>query len=94
MIFTREELEDIWNNKPYGYFTELRKKNRKKKDLSKFKKYTIEAKVLKNCGTRTVTVHDTRESGVMVENARNVLRKEIFDEFGENVTINYRTLSE
>ena len=90
MTFTREELEDIWNNKPYGYFTELRKK----KDLSKFKKYTIEAKVLKNCGTRTVTVHDTRESGVMVENARNVLRKEIFDEFGENVTINYRTLSE
>jgi hypothetical protein len=90
MTFTREELEDIWNNKPYGYFTELRKK----KDLSKFKKYTIEAKVLKNCGTRTVTVHDTRESGVMVENARNVLRKEIFDEFGENVTISYRTLSE
>jgi hypothetical protein len=90
MNFTREELEDIWNNKPYGYFTELRKK----KDLSKFKKYTIEAKVLKNCGTRTVTVHDTRESGVMVENARNVLRKEIFDEFGENVTISYRTLSE
>ena len=42
MTFTREELEDIWNNKPYGYFTELRKK----KDLSKFKKYTIEAKVL------------------------------------------------
>lgn len=90
MNFTREELEDIWNNKPYGYFTELRKK----KDLSKFKKYTIEAKVLKNCGTRTVTVHDTRESGVMVENARNVLRKQIFDEFGEDVTINYRTLSE
>lgn len=90
MTFTREELEDIWNNKPYGYFTELRKK----KDLSKFKKYTIEAKVLKNCGTRTVTVHDTRESGVMVENARNVLRKQIFDEFGEDVTINYRTLSE
>jgi hypothetical protein len=90
MTFTREELEDIWNNKPYGYFTELRKK----KDLSKFKKYTIEAKVLKNCGTRTVTVHDTRESGVMVENARNILRKEIFDEFGENVTISYRTLSE
>lgn len=90
MTFTREELEDIWNNKPYGHFTELRKK----KDLSKFKKYTIEAKVLKNCGTRTVTVHDTRKSGVMVENARNVLRKEIFDEFGENVTINYRTLSE
>jgi len=90
MTFTREELEDIWNNKPYGYFTELRKK----KDLSKFKKYTLEAKVLKNCGTRTLTVYDTRESGVMVENARNILRKQIFDEFGENVTISYRTLSE
>jgi hypothetical protein len=90
MNFTREELEDIWNNMPYGYFTELRKK----KDLRKYKKYVIEAKVLKNCGTRTVTVHDTKESGVMVENARNVLRKEIFDEFGENVTISYRTLSE
>jgi hypothetical protein len=86
MNFTREELEDIWNNKPYGYFTELRKK----KDLRKYKKYVIEAKILKNCGTKTITVHDTKVNGVMVQNARNVLRQQILDEFGEYVTVNYR----
>lgn len=90
MMFTRKELEDIWQNKPYGYFTELRKK----KDLSKCKKYTLEAKILKNCGTKTLEVYDTSPTGANIENARAVLRKQILDEFGDYVTISYKILSE
>lgn len=82
---TREELEDIWNNKPYGYFTQLRKKS----DLSKYKNYTIEAKVSKVIDTKTLVVRDTKPNGIMIDNARNVLRKQIRDEFGSDVTVSY-----
>jgi len=30
-MFTREELEDLWNNKPYGEFTRLKKERKGKR---------------------------------------------------------------
>ena len=30
-MFTKQDLEDIWNNKPYGYFTNMMKNMKGKK---------------------------------------------------------------
>ena len=42
-MFTREELEDIWNNKPYGYF---KKEYAKIKDMNRFEVTTVAYKLV------------------------------------------------
>lgn len=82
MKFTREELEDIWNNKPYGYFTNIRK--------NKLKKYTIEASISKVTETRTIHVYDQNINGRLIDQVKHDFRKEMQKEFGNNITISYR----
>jgi len=83
MKFTREELEDIWNNKPYGYFTNIRK--------NKLKKYTIEASISKTVDTKTIEVYDGNIYGFYIDKAKKELSSKLYKEYGENITINYRT---
>lgn len=87
MNFTREELEDIWNNKPYGYFTELRKKN----NLKKLKKYKVEATIHGLICKKELEVRDISPVGREVDKIKSILRQQIIQEYGDTAKISFHT---
>lgn len=62
-MFTREELEAIWRNEPYGYFHKLLKLMKNKK------KYTVECKLFKR------ELVDTIEENVYAASAEDAVRQ-------------------
>lgn len=85
--FTREELEDIWNNKPYGYFTQLRKNSKN------FKRFKVTAVPYKKITFEMIntTVYAATASSREVEQAKSELRKEILAKYPNdtNIMISY-----
>ena len=80
---SREELEDIWNNKPYGYFTQLRKNS---KNLKKFEVTAIPYKKTTYPQLKT-SVYASKSTSREVEQAKSDLRKEILAKYPNDTSI-------
>ena len=78
MHLTREELEDIWHNKPYGYFNNYIKVNKNKK------KYRITTKAYKlaEVATESMTVFAKDHNQAIASD--HGLRAKINREMGES----------
>lgn len=89
MHFTREELEDIWNNKPYGYFTNLMKQISK----GKVKKYNVCIKPyrLTQLDGKEVTVYSDGLNSVKMHETQNVLIKWARETYGEDIECKFHT---
>lgn len=69
---TKEEMEDIWQNKPYGYWTQFRKNN---KGMKRFK---VKIQPYK------MDYYEVRELVVMAKNktsAFDAAKYQIYDEY-------------
>lgn len=76
MNFTREELEDIWENKPYGYFSKLLKE---RKGTKKFT-VTTQAKewVVVDTETQEIWAKDHKSASSIAHYTNvNVLRRRL-----------------
>ena len=80
---SREELEDIWNNKPYGYFTQLRKNS---KNLKKFEVIAIPYKKTTYPQLKT-NVYASKSTSREIEQAKSDLRKQILVKYLNDTTI-------
>lgn len=80
---SREELEDIWLNKPYGYFTQLRKNS---KNFKKFEVIAIPYKKTTYPQVKT-SVYASKSTSHEVEQAKNNLRKEILAKYPNDTSI-------
>jgi hypothetical protein len=80
---SREELEDIWNNKPYGYFTQLCKNSKN------FKKFEVTAIPYKKTTYPLVktSVYALKSTSHEVEQAKSDLRKEILAKYPNDTSI-------
>ena len=78
MSLTREELEDIWKNKPHGYLTSYLK------DIKNKKKYRITTKAYKmvEVATESVVVYAKDHSQAIASD--HSLRTKINRELGED----------
>jgi hypothetical protein len=83
MKFTREELEDIWNNKPYGYFTKLMKRI----NSGKVKRYAICIKPYKlnALDGKETTVYSSGLDTVEMREAKNDLRVWAEEKYGKDI---------
>jgi len=81
--FTHEELEDIWNNKPYGYFTQLRKNS---KNLKKFNVTAVPYKKTTYQMLNTI-VYASTASSREVEQVKSNLCKEILAKYPNDTSI-------
>lgn len=72
---SRAELEDIWNNKPYGYFTNLRKNSKN------LKRFEVHAQPYKRLDVEVfkTTVYAVSASSTQIEDAKKDLRKQILE---------------
>lgn len=89
MHFTREELEDIWNNKPYGYFTNLMKKI----NSGNFKKYTICVKPYRliPLDGREMTIFSNGLNSAEIFDTQIELKKWAEQVYGENIECKFHT---
>ncbi len=80
---TRQELEDIWNNKPYGYFTQLRKNSKN------LKKFNVIATPYKKTyfPNMNMIVYASSADSKEIENAKTTMRKEILAKYPNDTTI-------
>lgn len=80
---TKEEMEDIWQNKPYGYWTQLRKINKGKK------RYKVKIQPYKN------DYYEVRELIVMAKNKASAFDEakfQIYDEYKTSGLDGYRLI--
>jgi hypothetical protein len=83
MKFTREELEDIWNNEPYGYFTKLMKRI----NSGGVKRYTVCIKpyMLNSLDGKEITVYCSGIDTVEMYEAKNDLRVWAEEKYGKDI---------
>lgn len=80
---TKTEMEDIWQNKPYGYWEQFRKKNKG------LKKYKVTIQPFKT------DYYEKRELIVMAKNstaAFDVAKFQIYDEYKPTGLDGYRLI--
>jgi hypothetical protein len=93
MLFTREELENIWQNKPYGYFRDqLKKIKGKQKFKIKLTAYKTEKTEL---GSIETTVYAKDRSDAIFTN-RTTLESKLkvkldLPQWDSNVNIDWQT---